>query len=326
MTDNAVVPIEQARDQKRSQALLKAIGLDRVPLEQREIALHIAKRYELDLLLKHLVLVDGRPYITRDGLLHVAHRSGALDGIEVTDPELVDMPGVGQFWRAKASVYRKDMSRAFTYQGRYPAKGGNQRFAPEMAVKVAEVMALRRAFDVSAPVIEERWDIDTQVPADDTTQTVTERIAAKRAALTRSAPEMDDGRAGQGDSEAPAAAAPAVIPVSAPGSTVRGRTADETGTKAAPHAGPAADAGIAVAAVDATSQGQPPDAEPPPGAPPEDAAAGVPVAPVAPSDEDEEAKARPPRCQEFHALNGKCVREAGHEAKTHRNRDGETWA
>lgn len=155
MTDTAVVPIDREREAKRGQALLKAIGLDRVPPEQREIALAIAKRYELDLLLKHLVLVDGRPYITRDGLLHVAHRSGQLDGIEVTDAELVKLEGVGEFWRAKASVYRKDMSRPFTYQGRYPAKGGNQRYAPEMAVKVAEVMALRRAFDVSAPVIEE---------------------------------------------------------------------------------------------------------------------------------------------------------------------------
>lgn len=176
-----VVPVEE-RDVKRQAALLKAIGLDRVPPEQREIALAIAKRYELDLLLKHLVLVDGRPYITRDGLLHVAHRSGVLDGIEVTDAELVDMPGAGQFWTARCSVFRKDMSRPFTYQGRYPAKGGNQRFAPEMAVKVAEVMALRRAFDVSAPVIEERWDIETP-PAPEPVP-LREQVAARKAAIT----------------------------------------------------------------------------------------------------------------------------------------------
>lgn len=177
-----VTTIDEAREQKRGAALLKAIGLDRVPPEQREIALAIAKRYELDLLLKHLVLVDGRPYVTRDGLLHVAHRSGQLDGIEVTDPELVKLEGQGDFWRAKASVYRKDMSRPFVYQGRYPAKGGNQRFAPEMAVKVAEVMALRRAFDVSAPVIEERWDIETTERGPE--PTITEQIAARRAALS----------------------------------------------------------------------------------------------------------------------------------------------
>jgi hypothetical protein len=183
-----VVAVED-RDTKRQAALLKAIGLDRVPAEQREIALAIAKRYELDLLLKHLVLVDGRPYITRDGLLHVAHRSGVLDGIEVSDPELVDMPGAGSFWTARASVYRKDMSRPFTYQGRYPAKGGNQRYAPEMATKVAEVMALRRAFDVSAPVIEERWDIDT-APQPEAVP-LREQVAARRAAIVTVVPEPD---------------------------------------------------------------------------------------------------------------------------------------
>jgi hypothetical protein len=53
-----------------------------------------------------------------------------------------------------------------------------------MAVKVAEVMALRRAFDVAAPVIEERWDIeqpDPGAPADPPPASLTERIAAKAA-------------------------------------------------------------------------------------------------------------------------------------------------
>ena len=53
------------------------------------------------------------------------------------------------------------MSHPFTYTGRYPIKGGNQKFAPEMAVKVGRGgMALRRAFDVAAPTAEERWDLD----------------------------------------------------------------------------------------------------------------------------------------------------------------------
>lgn len=140
-------------------ALIKAVGLDRVPAEQRTLALHIAERYELDLMLKHLVMVDGRPYITRDGLLHVAHRSGVFDGIEVSKPVLGET-----HWEASATVYRKDMSRGFTYWGRYPKSGGNQRYAPEMATKTAECMALRRAFDVSAPVVEERWDLDEAAP------------------------------------------------------------------------------------------------------------------------------------------------------------------
>lgn len=177
-------------DDKRNAALLKAIGLDRVPPEQRELALAIADRYELDLMLKHVVLIEGRPYITRDGLLHIAHRSGAFDGMEVTDPTIMDV-GAGKFWTARCSVYRKDMSRPFTYAGRYPTTGGNQKFAPEMATKVAEVMALRRAFDVSAPVLEERWDMDTvQVADPEPPKALDARIAERKAAVTTSAGEV----------------------------------------------------------------------------------------------------------------------------------------
>jgi hypothetical protein len=165
-------------DTRRRVALLKAVGLDKLAPEQRELALNLSERYGLDLLLKHLVLIEGRAYITRDGLLHIAHRSGVLDGIEVTEPRLD-----GDFWRASCSVYRRDMTRPFTYGGRYPAKGGNARFAPEMAIKVAEVMALRRAFDVSAPTAEERWDVD--MPADDHAErpTLAQRVEAKRAEI-----------------------------------------------------------------------------------------------------------------------------------------------
>jgi hypothetical protein len=167
----------------RELALLKAVGLDRAAPEQRELALNIASRYDLDLLLKHMVLIEGRPYITRDGLLHVAHRSGVLDGMETSEPTLD-----GEHWRASCSVYRKDMSRPFTYTGRYPAKGGNAKYAPEMAVKVAEVMALRRAFDVAAPAAEERWDLEAAPLAPAAPQpSLAERAAAKRAEIEQPA-------------------------------------------------------------------------------------------------------------------------------------------
>jgi hypothetical protein len=155
VTDSAVVE----RPAPLDLALLKAVGLDRAAPEQRQLAIAIAERYGLDLMLKHLVLIEGRPYVTRDALLHIAHRSGQFDGIETTTPEIV-----GDEWRATATVWRKDMTHPFVYGGRYPTKGGNQRFAPEMCLKVAESMALRRAFDVSAPVMEERWDVEPVEP------------------------------------------------------------------------------------------------------------------------------------------------------------------
>jgi hypothetical protein len=195
----AIAPVI-ADDSKREVALLKAVGLDRANPEQRELAINIANRYGLDLLLKHLVLIDGRPYVTRDGLLHIAHRSGQLDGIETTEPAIVD-----EFWRASCSVYRKDMSRPFTYTGRYPTKGGNQRFAPEMATKVAEVMALRRAFDVAAPTAEERWDIEVPADPPPPKATLAERVAEKVAEVASppTVPAVDESAVAASQSPSP---------------------------------------------------------------------------------------------------------------------------
>ena len=179
MTDKALTT--SMADDQRALALMQAVGFDKLSPAQRELALAIAGRYGLDPMLKHIVMIEGRPYITRDGLLHVAHRSEKLDGIEVTEPVIKD-----EYWTASASVYRKDMSRPFTYSGRYPVKGQNAKFGPEMAVKVAEVMALRRAFDVAAPVIEERWDIAVpevvdEVPAPPAS--LSERVAERAATI-----------------------------------------------------------------------------------------------------------------------------------------------
>lgn len=173
-----VAPEQDESERKRKLALLKAVGLDRVAPEQRELALAIAKRYDLDLLLKHLVLIDGRPYITRDGLLWIAHRSGQLDGIEVTRPLVED-----DYWYCEAAVYRKDMSHPFKYGGRYPTKGGNQKFAPEMATKVAESMALRRAFNISAPSADERWDVDVPAAEPEPPKSLAQKAAERAAAV-----------------------------------------------------------------------------------------------------------------------------------------------
>ncbi|MDN4173956.1 recombinase RecT [Nocardioides sp. SOB77] len=114
------------------------------PADQAMVA--VCRRYDLDPVLKHVIVIPkGGVYVTRDGLLHIAHRSGQLDGIVVEqDPVVVD----GE-WVAKVSVYRKDMGHPFTYPGRYSVNGGNKQYAQEMALKAAEAHALRRAFAVT---------------------------------------------------------------------------------------------------------------------------------------------------------------------------------
>jgi hypothetical protein len=116
------------------------------PRSQAVVA--VAQRYDLDPLLKHVIVIPkGGVFITRDGLLHVAHRSGVLDGIVVEqEPKLSED---GKEWVARVSVYRKDMSHPFTFPGRYPVNGGNRDYAQEMAMKSAESHALRRAFSVT---------------------------------------------------------------------------------------------------------------------------------------------------------------------------------
>jgi hypothetical protein len=138
-------------------AILKAVGIN--PNDAtHQAALLACERYELDPLLKHIVVIPGAgPYITRDGWLHIAHRVGTFDGMEV-----VETGEDANYWTAKVAVYRKDMGRPFAYVGRYPKAGSNKKYGPEMAIKTAEVAALRRAFPVSGVgAYEERWEDDT---------------------------------------------------------------------------------------------------------------------------------------------------------------------
>lgn len=140
------------------EAILRSLNLDpRNPNTQA--LLLVCDRYGLDPLLKHMVLIQGRPYVTRDGYLHIAHQSHQLDGIEI-----LDEGEEGEFWWARVSVYRKDMGRPFTYKGRYPKDSGNKKYGPEMAIKCAEVAALRRAFNVTGVgASDETWDDPAQV-------------------------------------------------------------------------------------------------------------------------------------------------------------------
>lgn len=135
------------------EAVLRHLNLDPRKPDTHALML-VCERYGLDPVLKHMVLIKGNPYVTRDGYLHVAHASGQFDGLEVVDTGKDDT-----HWWAKVSVYRKDMTRPITMIGRYPLDGDNRKYGPEMAVKTAEVACLRRAFDVGGiGSSDEQWD------------------------------------------------------------------------------------------------------------------------------------------------------------------------
>jgi hypothetical protein len=133
--------------------ILSALKMDARDPNVQALVL-VCQRYDLDPLLKHAVLISGTLYVTRDGLLHVAHASKDFDGIQV---EMLDESPT--HYIARCSVWRKSMSRPLVYQGRYPKSGRMAaQYGPEMAEKVAESRALRRAFDVSLCSREELWD------------------------------------------------------------------------------------------------------------------------------------------------------------------------
>lgn len=145
-------------------AVLRSLNLNPSDAKTQALML-VCDRYGLDPVLKHIVLISGNAYVTRDGYLAVAHRSGQFDGMEVIEQ------GADQtHYTAKVAVYRKDMSHPFTFVGRYPkSKNMAKEYGPEMAVKVAEVQGLRRAFNVTGlGASDERWDdvtIDAEVVA-----------------------------------------------------------------------------------------------------------------------------------------------------------------
>ena len=145
-----LVPVEELGDQA-----LRYLGLD--PRNPVTVVLALlARKYDLDPLLNEVAVIRTgqglKPYITRDGLLVVAHRSGELDGIVVDDVHEGE-----HGWGATVSVWRKDMSHPFTYsagcgKNEPQAKQGN---GPEMAIARAERRALHRAFAISGDLTDD---------------------------------------------------------------------------------------------------------------------------------------------------------------------------
>jgi len=140
--------------------------------DELKLFLHLASRYDLDPFTRQIWFIkygdDAHIFTGRDGFLHIAHRSGAFNGMQTTlreEPigfeiryynrkekkvEVLKRPS--QFV-AVCTVYRKDMEQPFicevweseysTGQGLWPTK------RRVMIQKVAEASTLRRAFDIS---------------------------------------------------------------------------------------------------------------------------------------------------------------------------------
>lgn len=145
--------------------LLSDLVMKGATAEQVELVVNICNRYGFDPLLKHVVLIQGTLYVTRDGLLDNAHRSGRFDGIRVTAEQ--DKSGK---WLATATVWVKGMAHPVEYtayqpEHENPSSPAWKKSPRAMTVKCAEVMALKRAFNVSLGTAEEIGHDDAPVDA-----------------------------------------------------------------------------------------------------------------------------------------------------------------
>ncbi|HON29269.1 MAG TPA: recombinase RecT [Mesotoga infera] len=175
--------------------------------DELKLFLHLASRYDLDPFTRQIWFIkygdDAHIFTGRDGFLHIAHRSGAFNGMQTTlreEPigfeiryynrkekkvEVLKRPS--QFV-AVCTVYRKDMEQPFicevweseysTGQGLWPTK------RRVMIQKVAEASTLRRAFDISGLYLPEEVS-ENEVEVVSSNQSSTTASVLKEALLSK---------------------------------------------------------------------------------------------------------------------------------------------
>ena len=164
--------------------VLRALKLDPELVHSRALIL-VANRYNLDPLLRQVRLIPSadagtfEPYIGRDGMVQIAHRSGHLDGM-VTDELRRGETG----FACTFSVWRNDMSHAFTYRAgcghhEYQAKRG---WGAEQALARAERRALIRAFAIPTSDVVLAEDVEQMERIDPSAITVDEPTPEELAA------------------------------------------------------------------------------------------------------------------------------------------------
>lgn len=183
---NKVVDINKNRDElitftKEEVETIRNTVADNANPDELRMFLHIAKSYGLDPFNKEIFFwkIDGRPTImtSRDGYLKIADRNPNYDGlvsdvVRENDKFRRKETGInhqygtkrGQIVGAYALVYRKDHKYPVYVFAPYEEYKADKRvwnsYPSAMILKVAESMALKRAFTVSGLV--SREEMNTQ--------------------------------------------------------------------------------------------------------------------------------------------------------------------
>lgn len=175
--------------------MMERIGMAKFPQEMTEadvkLLAQVAITYGFDPLMGEVTLYQGRPFVSIDGRYRKAQETGRLDGVSsrpATKQEREDwqIPDGDYFFQSE--VYVSGASHPFIGWGRVSAKetkpGSSKagdttstykpiQFSPQrMAEKRAEAQALRKAFHIPLPSVEDigsqEYDIDSTARVVDT--------------------------------------------------------------------------------------------------------------------------------------------------------------
>jgi len=186
--ENVVVKKEETLiDSKTIQAdwtdkieLVKSLVAKNCSNEEFGLLVHLANQYKLDPLKREIWAVKysynpAQIFVSRDGFLSIAHKSGQFNGMETTFVEPKDPAKIDDL-TATCTVYRKDMEHAIKVtirMGEYNTKMSVWKTKPRtMLQKVAESQALRRAFNVAGVYSPEEFDQVKEVQTKTTTKLV----------------------------------------------------------------------------------------------------------------------------------------------------------
>ena len=177
MESNALMTMDEAK-------MLQRVEMARFPQDltkdDKKLLAQVAITYGFDPLMGEVTIYQGKPFVSIDGRYRKAQETNRLDGVETrpaTKKEREDwqIPDGDYFFRAE--VYVKDALHAFVGWGRVckvETVGGKgykpvEKNPQRMAEKRAEAQALRKAFHIPLPSVEEIGSQDYESTAIDIT-------------------------------------------------------------------------------------------------------------------------------------------------------------
>ncbi len=159
--------------------MLERVNMAKFPqdltIPEKKLLAQVAITYGLDPLMGEVTIYQGRPFVSIDGRYRKAQETGNLDGVETRpankqEREDWEIPEGDYFYRTE--VYVRGASRPFVAWGRvFKAETiGGKGFKPveknpqRMAEKRAEGQALRKAFHIPLPSVEDIGSPEAEAP------------------------------------------------------------------------------------------------------------------------------------------------------------------